>query len=174
MEPDCVLLDSGSSIGYDDAWIDAAALALRRRAVPTIMFTGHIKETAEARAGKSPRARDAHFAAVLDKPFSIEDLLAAVAEATGQSIPFDRTAAGEAKRTKSLVKALEQRGATDIQPSVQREWAIFRDKGGRLVQLYWWQTRGVYQVGRFEETGEMTMIGLFIERDAAIDAALSE
>ena len=173
LEPDCVLLDSGSSVGYDNAWIDAAALALRRRAIPTIMFTAHVKETAEAREGTSDRAEAAHFAAVLDKPFTIDELLAAVAEATGHSIPFDRSAMGDVRRTEALVEALRERDATDIRSSSLREWATFRDRHGRLHQLYWWQARGVYQVGRFDERGDMRMLGQFVDRDVAIDAALS-
>ena len=77
-------------------------------------------------------------------------------------------------RTEELVKALKRREATDIQASPQRELAIFRDHKGRLNQLYWWQKRGVYQVGRYPEGGEMKMIRQFVDRDAAIDIALSE
>ena len=70
------------------------------------------------------------------------------------------------------MKALEARGATEIRPSKMREWALFRDRDGALLQLYWWQQRGVYQVGRYRETGQMVILGQFVDRDAAIEAAL--
>ena len=72
----------------------------------------------------------------------------------------------------ALVKELSARGATDIQPSKLREWALFRIPGGALSQLYWWQTRGVYQVGRYTEEGKLEMVGQFVELQAAIEAAL--
>jgi CheY-like chemotaxis protein len=173
LEPDCVLLDSNSSVGYGEAWASAASLALRQRAVPVIMFTAHWREAQEAREDVSNRAVAAHFEAVLDKPFNIDDLLFAVAQATEHSVPFDRTEAGESERTRSLVAALEQRGATDIIPSRMREWATFRNVQGRLCQIYWWQSYGVYQVGRYQpDSGRMKMIGYFVTRDAAIEAAL--
>lgn len=172
LEPDCVLLDSGSSGGYREGWVEAAALHLRQRTIPVVMFTAHSVDVREAREAASARAKAADFAAVLEKPFHLDDLLAAVATATGRSVPFDRSSEGEAQRTQSLVDALAQHGATEIQPSRMREWATFRDKRGRLCQVYWWQGRGVYQVGRYQETGPMTMVGQFVERDAAIEAAL--
>ena len=55
-----------------------------------------------------------------------------------------------------------------------REWALFRDRTDRLVQLYWWQDRGVYQVGRYNNDGVMKMLGQFVDRDAAIELALPD
>jgi CheY-like chemotaxis protein len=172
LEPDCVLLDSGTSAAYGEGWATAASLALRQRAIPVVMFTAHALDSAEAREGVSSRAMAAGFVAVLEKPFDLDDLLAAVAKGTGRSTPFDRGAEAEAQRTESLVKALAQQGATEIQPSKMRECATFRDKRGRLCQLYWWQGRGVYQLGRYIESGRMTMIGQFVTRELAIEAAL--
>jgi len=134
------------------------------------MFTAHAMDTAEAREGSSTRAQAAHFEAVLDKPFELDDLPAAVATATGHSVPFDRSREADARRTDALVTAAE--GATEVKTSLMREWATFRDKHGRLCQLYWWQGRGVYQLGRYTERGRMTMVGQFVDRDAAIEAAL--
>ena len=172
LEPDCVLLDSASSQAYADSWVVAARLALRQRAIPVVMFTAHSMDSAEARKGASDRAQAAHFEAVLEKPFDLDDLLAAVARATGRSVPFDRSSEAEARRTDALVKALAARGATEIKPSQMREWATFLDARGRLCQVYWWQGRGVYQLGRYAESGRMTMIGQFVDRDTAIEAAL--
>jgi hypothetical protein len=38
--------------------------------------------------------------------------------------------------------------------------------------VYWWQGRGSYQVGRYRPDGRMTVIGQFVDRDAAIEAVL--
>jgi CheY-like chemotaxis protein len=171
-EPDCVLLDSSTSAAYGASWATAASLALRERAIPVVMFTAHTLDAAEAREGVSSRAKAADFVAVLEKPFSLDELLAAVAKGTGGSTPFDREREAETQRTESLVQALAQRGATEIEPSTMREWATFRDKRGRLCQLYWWQGRGVYQLGRYTERGQMAMVGQFVTRQLAIEAAL--
>jgi hypothetical protein len=39
-------------------------------------------------------------------------------------------------------------------------------------QMYWWQLRGVYQLGRYDPEGVMRMMGQFTDRDAAIAAAI--
>lgn len=174
LEPDCVLLDSVSSVGYDEAWIEAASLGSRSRRVPVVMFTAHGLDAKEARTGTSERALAAQFVDVLEKPFHLDDLLRAVAKATGQSVRFDDSPAAERARTRALVEALHLRGATDIEPSVRREWATFRDKDGELCQMYWWQRRGVYQLGRFSAAGKLRMIGQFTDRDVAIAIALPE
>ena len=175
LEPDCVLLDSSSRAGYDESWREAATLHARgRRHVPVVMFTAHGQDAAEAREGSSRRAEAAEFAAVLEKPFRLDELIDAVAKATGQSTSFDRSPAAEAERTRALVEALRQRGATEIEPSRLREWALFRDTAGALCQVYWWQLRGVYQVGRYTQAGTLQMLGQFVERDAAIAVALPE
>ena len=64
------------------------------------------------------------------------------------------------------------RGATDIKTSKMREWALFRDGQGSLLQLYWWQQRGVYHVGRYGEDGRLAPLGQFTDLDAAIHAAM--
>lgn len=172
LEPDVVLLDSSSSIEYGEGWQLAASLGDRRRPIPVVMFTAHARDAAEARAGTSQRSRDARFAAIVPKPFDLDELLAAVELAAGRSTPFDRGPRAEQQRTKELVEALNRHGATDVKPSALREWALFKDRAGDLVQLYWWQLRGAYQVGRYSEDGDLEMIGQFFERDLAIELAL--
>jgi CheY-like chemotaxis protein len=172
LEPDCVLLDGGSSEDYGKGWEEAAALGVRRRPVPVVMFTAHHREAPEAREDTTERARGAGFAEIVEKPFDLDALLAAVARAVGKSVPFRRGPTAEARRTNALVKALEQAGATEVRPSTLREWATFRDASGCLVQLYWWQARGVYQVARYTDEGEMRMIGQLVDRDAAIALAM--
>jgi hypothetical protein len=139
-----------------------------------VMFTAHQAAVDEAARAESPRATAAHFAAIVPKPFHLDDLLRAVAAAAGRSDPFDRSARGETARTKALVKELERRGATEVAPSKLREWALFRDTRRRLVQLYWWQARGVYQVGVYSDDGTLSMLGQLVDRDAAIELALGE
>jgi DNA-binding NtrC family response regulator len=142
LEPDVILLDSGSATDYGGSWELAAAITHRRRPVPVVMFTAHSADVAEAGSG-SPRAQAADFAAIVQKPFHVDELLTAVATAAGRSTPFDHSEAADARRTDELVSALEARRATDVSPSRMREWALFRDAKGRLVQIYWWQKRGV-------------------------------
>ena len=172
LEPDVVLLDSSSSHDYAEAWTLAAELHHRSRPVPVVMFTAHVGSADEAAEGTSPRATDAAFAAIVRKPFYLDELVEAVATAAGQSVPFDRSREAETARTEELVEALEAGGATEVRPSQMREWALFRDRRGRLCQVYWWQSRGVYQLGRYDERGRMTLVGQFVERDAAIELAL--
>jgi hypothetical protein len=136
------------------------------------MFTAHRQDAEEAEAADSERARQASFAAIVAKPFHIDELLDAVATAVGQSQPFDRGAEAESARTAALVRALEVHGAIDVEPSGRREWATFRDPHGNLWQVYWWQGRGVYQLGRYDVNGKMTMAGQFTELTAAIEIAL--
>jgi CheY-like chemotaxis protein len=172
VEPDVILLDSASAGHFGESWESAAAIARRSRPVAVIMFTAHARDLQEAQEGQTERARAAQFSAVIPKPFHLDDLVEAIATAAGRSTPFDRSSAAETRRTRELVRALEERGATEIRPSRMREWAIFRDRDGALLQLYWWQHRGVYQVGRYRESGQMVMLGQFVDRDAAIEAAL--
>jgi len=171
LEPDVILLDSASAEDYGDSWKLAATITHRRRNVPLVMFTAHRADVAEASSG-SARAEAAGFAAIVRKPFHLDELITAVATAAGRSTPFDHSEAADARRTEELVSALQARGATDVRPSRMREWALFRDAKGRLVQIYWWQKRGVFQVGRYRDSGQLVMLGQFVDRDAAIEVAL--
>ena len=172
LEPDVILLDSASAADYGNSWDLAATITHRRRPVPLIMFSAHSADAREATEGESQRAGAAQFAAVVLKPFDLDELLAAVAKALGRSIPFEHSEAADAQRTDELAAALEAHGATDVRPSRMREWALFRDAKGRLTQIYWWQTRGVYQIGRYRDSGQLVMLGQFLDRDTAIDVAL--
>jgi DNA-binding response OmpR family regulator len=80
-EPDCVLLNGLGGEGYGEAWELAAWLQHRPCRVPIIMLTGLAADAAEARQGASARSRAAGFSAVLEKPFELEELLAAVSRA---------------------------------------------------------------------------------------------
>lgn len=171
LEPDCVLLDGQPGPEYG-SWDSAAWLEHRARSIPVVMFTAHVVDAHEAQEGDTARAQEAGFAAVLVKPFHLDELLETVAAAVGQSRPFERTPAAEAGRTKALVEALQAGGATEIEPSQRRESAAFRDASGSLWQIYWWQARGVYELGRYADDGRMAMAGQFTELAAAIDIAL--
>lgn len=170
LEPDAVLLDGEPThAGYGSSWLEAAKLAQRPRAVPVIMFTAHDADIAEARAAASPRAAAARFAAVLAKPFDLDQLLEAVDRATGRSIAFDRTADADEARSAALAKELEGIGALDVRQSSRREWVTFRTPGGRLMQVYWWQTGGSYLIGRYDPDGRrMENLALLYERGAAV------
>ena len=172
LEPDAVMLDGFAAASFDASWDLAAGIRNRSRPVPVVMFTAHAQDVAEAEEATSDRAKQAGFAAILAKPFTLDDLVETVARAVGRSEPFDRSRGAEESRTRELVRALKARGASDVRPSKMREWALFRDHEGAWRQLYWWQGRGVYQLGRYQESGELVMIGQFIDREAALELAL--
>lgn len=173
LEPDCILLDGSSQVEYGSSWADAARLADRERSVPTIMFSAHITDVREAEEAESERARGADFAAVLGKPFHLDELLTAVATACDRSEPFNRSAESDRGRTIALADRLRELGATDIRTSDQREWATFRPKDADTVlQVYWWQRKGVYLVGSYDHEGALKRIGQFFELEAAIAAAV--
>lgn len=171
-EPDCILLDSETPTAFGSSWAEAAYLAARERAIPTIMFTTERGDVEEAREATSERAEAADFAAILQKPFDLDELLDAVAAACQRSVAFDRSPNGERSRSLALVRQLRSAGATDIRVSNRREWATFRNgDAGELYQLYWWQTAGAYILGRYDEKARLRHVGRFFERDAAIAAA---
>ena len=173
LEPDCVLLDSSGTGDYGGSWEWATRLTRRERPIPVIMFTAYQTATEEAEAATSERSWAAGFSGVVHKPFELEDLLAAVAKAVGESTSFDLSPRAEAARTRALVEHLEEGGATDIRPSTLREWVTFRTPAGNLVKLYWWQRRGVYLVGRYaSDRNILEPLGHFAERDVAISVAL--
>ena len=172
-EPDCILLDGSTGTGFGDSWTEAAYLAARRRAIPTIMFSAHGEAVAEARDGASERATAANFAAVVAKPFSVDELIEAVAHACGRSEPFDVTPAGERARTQELVRRLHAAGATDVRTGNRREWATFASSHDEhIYQLYWWQRLGLYIVGRYDEDARLETVGRHFELETAIAAAL--
>lgn len=174
-EPDCILLDGGSGPGYGSSWAEAAYLGARERPIPTIMFSAHAGDVREAQREESNRARAADFAAVLPKPFGLDDLLAAVATACGRSEQFEHTAAGDRERTLSLARRLRELGATDIRTSDRREWATFRRAhDDAICQLYWWQRMGLYVAGRYQDDATLTPIGQFFELEAAIAAVMPD
>jgi CheY-like chemotaxis protein len=79
--PDCVLLDGQGAGLYGTSWTDAAWLHDHWPPVQTIMFTADQPSADEALDRISSRSRRAAFAAVLTKPFDIDDLIRVVADA---------------------------------------------------------------------------------------------
>ena len=174
-EPDCILLDGASGPEYGSSWGEAAYLGARERPIPTIMFSAHAGDVREARQEESERARAAEFAAVLAKPFSLDDLLTAVATACGRSEEFKQTPAGDRERTLTLARRLRELGARDIRTSDRREWATFRLTDDEAIcQLYWWQRMGLYVAGRYQDDAILTPIGQFFELEAAISAVMPD
>ena len=173
-EPDCVLLDSAARPGYGQSWDEAVYLRNRERPIPTVMFTAHNIDAREASERTSERARAADFAAVLPKPFNLDQLLEAVAIACDRAERFNRSADGEQERTLALARRLRAAGATDVRTSNRREWATFTSPhDARIYQLYWWQQLGVYTVGRYDDDARLSTVGQFYELGTAVEAALS-
>jgi DNA-binding NtrC family response regulator len=172
-EPDCVVLDGEGLVGYGTSWVDAEWMHVRGRRVPVIMFTVDVRAVQEAREATSRRSEAAAFAAILSKPFDVDELVDHVAQAVDQAIPFDLSSHGEIHRTSQLRQKLEAAGAREIRTSMRREWANFRTQDGTLVQIYWWQRDGVYYVLQLAESGRrVDQVGRFYDLDAAIALAM--
>lgn len=172
VEPDCILLDSAEGPAFGGSWSEAAYLSQRARAVPSVMFTAHASAVSEARDRTSKRAIEADFTSIVPKPFTLDELLQAVGTATGRSRRFDRSEAADRQRTADLEEDLRAAGATDIRTSARREWATFvAPKDGQIYQIYWWQLKGLYMIGRYDDDARLELIGRFFERSAAITAA---
>ena len=73
--PDVVLLDSAAASEFGAAWEVAARFRQVPAAPALIMFSAHSAAAHEAREGATPRSVAAGFAAIVEKPFSIEDLV---------------------------------------------------------------------------------------------------
>ncbi len=89
IEPDCILLDGAQATEYAEAWVTAAEVRHRSRPIPTVMFTAHAFDAAEASRASSLRAVEAGFFAVLPKPFNLYELVATVERAIAKSVPFN-------------------------------------------------------------------------------------
>jgi CheY-like chemotaxis protein len=171
LEPDCLLLDSRSPTDYGESWRDAAWAHARERPVPVIMFTASAAALREASAAESERSREAGLFAVVGKPFDLDELLTAVAQAVGSVAPFDRASQADSWRTAALAAALDAAGAQDVITGTRREWATFAI-GEELGLVYWSQRDGVYYVLREPaEGGPIRQIGRFQDLDAAVAVA---
>jgi CheY-like chemotaxis protein len=171
-EPDCVVLDGESPHGYGSSWGEAAWLNGRSRLVPVVMLTGHRAETAEARESESARSQAAGFSAVVDKPFDLDQLLDAVADAVGAAEPFDGSAEADARRSERLGEQLTALGLDRVTTSRKREWASFVGADGGSWLLYWSQAEGVYLLVREKRPGAgHEQVGRFYDLDAAVAVA---
>jgi CheY-like chemotaxis protein len=174
LEPDCVLLDSAGPLGFGSSWQVAADLAVRGRRIPVIMCTAHQEATREAAARESARSQAAGFSAIVPKPFDVDVLVTAVAQAVGKAVPFDQSAQADQARTQALVDGLRHGGATELRAGTVREWVIFRAVSGHLVQVFWAPQRGVYYVTRWAADGAvMEPLGHFANPEEAIARALT-
>ena len=89
IEPHCILLDGAEAIGFAKAWTTAVDLRRRARPIPTVMFTAHVLDAAEAERATSERAVAAGYAAVLCKQFHLEDLVSTVERVVAAAQPSD-------------------------------------------------------------------------------------
>jgi CheY-like chemotaxis protein len=174
LEPDCILLDGESSMaGYGTSWTDAAWARRRGRPIPVVMFTAFGEAGREAEEGESQRSRAAHFAAVLHKPFDLDELVATVRRCVGLVAPFDASPAAETARSRALEEKLRAAGAADVRAAARRESALFRAPDGGLVQLSWSEREGAYRVLRYDEASAAArFVGVFHDLDAAIALAM--
>lgn len=177
LEPDCVLLDSSGSdpTGYGESWQTAAWLAAREPRVAVIMMTAHTLAADEALAAATKRARAADFAAVVRKPFDLDDFVLTLNNAVQKGALLRSADAEIAARIADLRELLIAAGARDLTTSSRRVWATFRGSGEELVQIYWWESLSLYLVGRYTKNGaRLHPVGQFTDLAAAIALALPE
>jgi FixJ family two-component response regulator len=170
IEPDVVLLDGGTPAAYGPSWDLAAWLSTRSRPIPAVMLTGHVEDREEAILDQSERAKRAHMAAVIAKPFDIDRLVTAVRNAVGQSTT-PLTDREEADNLARMLEKLRAAGAYELTgSSIGRVWATFRAGEDRsLYKIYRWRAAGVYFVGRYDLTGNrLQPLGEFDNLDALI------
>lgn len=170
IEPDCVLLDGGTRAAYGPSWDIAAWLATRSRPIPAVMLTGHLADRDEAIRDNSERAKTAHIAAVIQKPFNIDRLVTVVRHAVGQDVTAlsDREEADNAAR---LLERLRAAGADELTGSeIGRIWATFRaGDDHNLYKIYRWRAVGVYFVGRYSaDDRQLEPLGQFEDLEALI------
>ena len=92
-QPSCVILDGEvPATGEGRSWDDAVAIRRAHPDLPVLMFTGDRDALAEARSGTSERSRAAGFAAIVGKPFVIEEFLATVGSIVERQSPSERDA----------------------------------------------------------------------------------
>lgn len=83
--PRCIILDSEpGSAGHERSWADAAEIRRSHPDLPVLMFTADPTSTAEAKAGKTVRAKAAGYAGVIDKPLLVVEFLATLKAAVGR------------------------------------------------------------------------------------------
>lgn len=177
LEPDCVLLDSSGRdpVGYGESWQTAAWLAAREPSVAVIMMTGHSLAADEALAAITRRARAADFAAVVRKPFDIDEFLKTLGSAVKKGATRRASEAEAHARVVDLREQLIAAGARDLTTSSRKVWALFRGSGEELLQIYWWETVSLYLVGRYSGDGaRLEPLGQFTDLAAAITLALPE
>ncbi len=175
LEPDCVLLDSSPKDpgGYGESWQTAAWIAARERNVPVIMMTGHRAAADEALEVSTKRARAADFAAVVQKPYDLDEFLDALGKAVQRGVVRRSSDAENAARVSELREQLILAGARDLSTSTRRVWATFRGTGDELTQIYWWEKLSVYLVGRYTPDGtRLEPLGQFTDVGGAIATAL--
>ena len=172
LEPDAVLLDGFAPAGYGDSWDLAAGIRNRTRPVPVVMFTAHARDVAEAEEATSDRSERAGFAAILSKPFSLDELVETVARAGGHSEPFDHSRGAEEVSDAGACPGAEgprRHGREAVQCASGPCFAIRTVRGasctgGRVAAcISWADTR---------RAASCVMIGQFIDREAALELAL--
>lgn len=175
LAPDCVLLDSSPDdlTGYGESWRTAAWIASLDRNVPVIMMTGHKAAAEEALAARSKRSRAADFAAVVGKPYDIDELLNTLGEAVQRGVVRRASDAETLRRVTELREKLTAAGAREISTSTRRVWVTFRGAEDELVQIYWWEKLSLYLVGRYTPDGtRLEPLGQYTDVGGAIAAAL--
>ncbi len=116
--PRCIILDSEpGSAGHDRSWADAAAIRRAHPSLPVLMFTADPTAMAEAKAGRTARAKAAGYAGVIDKPLLVVEFLATLKAAVGT------TNAATPRDTKGIT-AQALSAFPDVSGLASTSWAI--------------------------------------------------
>lgn len=176
IEPDVVLLDGGNPAAYGPSWEMARWLAARSRPIPAVMLTAHGADREEAIFDESERAKSAHMAAVIAKPFDIDRLVTVVRNAVGDEATA-LSSREEADHQTLLLERLRRAGAEELTGSkIGRVWATFRAGDERtLYKIYRWRATGVYFVGRYTTDGrQLEPLGQFDDLEALMAYCLGK
>jgi CheY-like chemotaxis protein len=77
-EPDSILLDGSAATDYERSWHAAAWIRQQPNSIPVVMFSARHADRREAQERFTERARLAAVAAVVLRPFLMDELIEAV------------------------------------------------------------------------------------------------
>ena len=124
-----------TTTGYGASWHTAAWIETLDRNLPVVMMTGHKAAADEAIAARSKRSRAADFAAVIPKPYDIDELLAALDEAVKRGVVRRASDSETLRRVTELREKLTAAGAREISTSTRRGMTFRVAEDGSAI--YW-------------------------------------
>jgi chemotaxis response regulator CheB len=171
LDPECVLLDGETPYDYGASW--TAATWLQGQGIPVIMFSSNPDATAEARAGMSERSQAAAFAAILEKPFDLDELVDLVAQLIGIPVHYQTSAGLDAHRAARLRSKLQSAGRGRFIYPLAVNGRTSRPRTPPWSSCTGWERDSIYYVMRHAISGgHIEQVGQFHTLDAAIELAM--